>query len=275
MQVQRAENFTGVRSRAMTGLLRVGSLSRCYGRLMSPLLPDTQDEHGGVTQDEHLEAGMPKSCLGWPCQPIAAIAHAATAASASPRADPVGPGGDGSRPSRVTATMTRRPNDDEASWSSCPARPRSRRSQPRTVAPGTPSSAPSLAVPVPCSTDRAVARAITPAPSARRGTAHDGMSRCVALQARHRPRLARSRRRSPPDSRMTRSRPYPPGPQQARPAGRAGQRAGRQVRGSGLRVRAQQHLPRPFPARGNLCCSLPAAVARRNQVPVIAPGTTR
>ena len=78
-----------------------------------------------------------------PCQVIAASAHAMTRASASPSGDPVGPGGQGSRPSRVSMTATRRPNSDVASCSICPARARRRRSQPRTVAAGTPSSAPS------------------------------------------------------------------------------------------------------------------------------------
>jgi hypothetical protein len=60
------------------------------------------------------------------------------------------------------------------SCSICPAPARRRRSQPRVVAAGTPSSAPSRAEPVPRSTDREAARAITPAESDRRGTVHDG-----------------------------------------------------------------------------------------------------
>ena len=66
-------------------------------------------------------------------------------------------------------------------------------------------------------------------------------------------------------------RPQPPGP-----ARRAGQRAGRQVRGSGIGIGAQQHGSRPprsrqhdpattaCAARGSSCCRLPGPELPRN-----------
>ena len=100
-------------------------------------------------------------------------------------------------------------DSDDASWSSCPARSRRRRSQPRTVAAGTPSCTPSRAVPVPCSTDAAAARAITLTASARRGTAQEGSRTCVAPHDRHCPRRGRTRRLAPAPVRIARSRPQP------------------------------------------------------------------
>ena len=97
------------------------------------------------------------------------------------------------------------------------ARARRRRSQPRTVAGGTPSSAPSRALPVPCRAAAAAARAITPAPSARRGAIQDGSSMWVASQDRHRPRGGAATARSPRCSRTARSRPRPHGPRRPRP----------------------------------------------------------
>ena len=108
-----------------------------------------------------------------------------------------------------------------ASCSSQAARARRRRSQPRTVAAGTPRSAPSRAEPVPCSTDKAAARAITPTASVRRGAAHDGSRMCVAPHDRHKPRRGRSRCRRPPAIRISRSRPCPHG--RSRPAWHDGQ----------------------------------------------------
>jgi hypothetical protein len=81
-----------------------------------------------------------------------------------------------------------------------PTRSRRWRSQPRTVAAGTPSSAPRRAVPLPCRTDAADVRAITPTGSARLGADHAGSRMCVAPHERHRPRRGRSRRRSPPSA---------------------------------------------------------------------------
>jgi hypothetical protein len=130
-------------------------------------------------------------------------AHAVTAARASPEGDPHGARQGQTRP----AVMT--PSAAVASWRRSPARDRRRRSQPRTVAAGTPSSAPSRTLPVPCRAAAAAARAITPAPSARRGAIQDGSRICVARQDRHRPRGGRTTARSPSCSRTARSRPWP------------------------------------------------------------------
>ena len=202
------------------------------------LLPDAQDERGGVTVDEHgasairafrragcswcrrgdhgggarggkcapaLPAGavtpgqdmrMPgtgpggqlpgagaraaqrpkrprrasRSSPAWPWKAIAARAHAMTAARASPRGEPHGARQGQSRPA------VRSPSVAVASWRRSLARERRRRSQPRTVAGGTSSSAPSRALPVPYRAAAAAARAITPVPSARRGAIQDGSS---------------------------------------------------------------------------------------------------
>jgi hypothetical protein len=183
-----------------------------------------------------------------PCQRIAACAHAATTASASPSGDPVGPGGQGSRPSGVSMTAARRPNSDGASLSSYPARARRRRSQPRTVAAGTPSCAPGRAAPVPCSADAAAARAL--APRAVRAPWHrPRREQDVRRPAGPAPRRRGRSRRVPPGTRMTRSRPQPPGAQPPGPARGAGERAGRQVGGHGVRV-AHSSIGAVLPGHG-------------------------
>ena len=129
-----------------------------------------------------------------------------------------------------------------ASCSSWPARERSRRSQPRTVAAGTLSCAPSRAEPVPCSADRAAACAITPM-----------ASRAPGRRSARRPQAAAGPHPLPlpashPDLPLP---PVPPRPQPPGPARRAGQRAGRQGRGRGLRIGAQQHRGDPSRSRSS------------------------
>jgi hypothetical protein len=107
----------------------------------------------------------------------------ATAATASPSGLPHGSSGTGSadRPAaaRVNASRT------------SPARPASRRSQPRTVPSGTPSSSETLRWPRP-SPAAARPAPITAAASALRSSSRAGSSTCVARHDRHRDRRGRT-----------------------------------------------------------------------------------
>jgi hypothetical protein len=102
------------------------------------------------------------------------------------------------------ASPPTKPNWRTASWRIASAAERSRRSQPRTVAAGTPSPAPIRPQPAPASPISA-AVPMTSIASARPG-AHHGSSRTwVRL---HEPQRA-SRAVAPPSRRTARSRPYP------------------------------------------------------------------
>ena len=164
---------------------------------------------------------------------------------------------------------------------------RRRRSQPRTVAAGTPSCTPSRAVPVPCSTDAAAARAITLTAPARRGAAQDGSRTCVAPQDRHRPRRGRSRpgRRRAPGSTRSRPQPHdaePPGPgtrgrRARRTPGPWTRRPRRRTAASGQPSRSRHYVPRRAAraARGGSCCRLSGRTPPRNRIAGHRHETTR
>jgi len=96
------------------------------------------------------------------------------------------------------------------------------------------------ACPVPCGAEAAAAAAMSATASARLGAVEDGSSTCVVSQNAQRARRGFSRVRVPPAA----GSPDPAVALRPQPVGaarRAGQRAGREVRGHGVRIGAQQH----------------------------------
>ena len=154
--------------------------------------------HGDTASTAHRRATAP--------------AAATIAATASATCDPAAAGSTGSASSVHSNTVN-------ASRSG-PARVRNRRSQPRTVAAQRPNRSATRRCPQP-SAARTSAAPTTATVSARRTNTPTGSNTCVHPQPAQRARRGRSRHRTTPSSRTTRTRPCPHGRNRPRHPGHA------------------------------------------------------
>ena len=154
--------------------------------------------HGDtVNTSMSVPMGIPVSTSGTGHRRVTAPAAATIAATASATADPAGAGNTGS-------ASTAHNNAVNASRNG-PARIRNRRSQPRTVASDRPNHAAIRRCPEPCAA-RTSAAPITATVSARLTSKLTGSSTWVRPHPAQRVRRGRSRRRTSPTSRTTRTR---------------------------------------------------------------------
>lgn len=159
--------------------------------------PDVTAEATSHSDTVNTSVGGPEEAGGTLHRRVTAPAAARIAATASATTDPAGAGNTGS-------ASTAHNNAVNASRNG-PARIRNRRSQPRTVASDRPNQQAIRRCPTPCAA-RTSAAPITDTVSARRTSKLTGSSTCVRPHPAHRVRRGRSRRRTCPTSRTTRTR---------------------------------------------------------------------